>query len=155
MNESGQKIKTKAKKQTKIKLSLFLYDVIIFMAVAALLFALYQGGRALSLRGVLQQSALAFVCIFGMRKVTHIYRQIWRYGGIQCYIRLILADAAGCVLYLALEKALPVEHIAFARLLAFCCMNLLGTLAMRMCSIVLPINAAIRTILRERCCASC
>ena len=90
-----------------------------------------------------------------MRKVTHIYRQIWRYGGIQCYIRLILADAAGCVLYLALEKALPVEHIAFARLLAFCCMNLLGTLAMRMCSIVLPINAAIRTILRERCCASC
>ena len=130
MNESRQKIKTK--KQMKIKLSLFLYDAIIFMAIAVLLFVLYQGGGALSTRGVLQQSALAFVCIFGMRKATHIYRQIWRYGGIQCYIRLLLADAGGFLLYLALEKALPVEQIAFTRLLAFCCMNLLGALAIRM-----------------------
>ena len=30
------------------------------------------------------------VCIFGIRLLGNIYGQVWRYGGIQCYMRLIL-----------------------------------------------------------------
>ena len=112
----------------KVKLSLFLYDAVVFLLVDVLLLVLYRGGN-LSFRGVLQQSVIAFVCIFGIRKAVQIYRQIWRYGGIQCYIRLLLADAGAFILYLLLEMTLPVGKIAFARLLAFCCMNLLGALA--------------------------
>ena len=129
MNESMKNKKTGAGKQMKVKLSLFLYDAVIFLLVDVLLLVLYRGGGNLSFRGVLQQSVIAFVCIFGIRKAVQIYRQIWRYGGIQCYIRLLLADAGAFILYLLLEMTLPVEKIAFARLLAFCCMNLLGALA--------------------------
>ena len=115
----------------KVKLSLFLYDAMVFLLVDVLLLVLYRGGN-LSFRGVLQQSLIAFACIFGMRQAIQIYRQIWRYGGIQCYIRLMLADGGAFVLYLLLETVLPVEKIAFVRSLAFCCMNLLGALAIRM-----------------------
>ena len=131
MNESRLNKKTSSGKQMKVKLSLFLYDAVVFLLVDVLLLVLYRGGN-LSFRGVLQQSVIAFVCIFGIRKAVQIYRQIWRYGGIQCYIRLMLADGGAFVLYLLLETVLPVEKIAFVRSLAFCCMNLLGALAIRM-----------------------
>ena len=132
MTERDFRTKACSGKQTKIKLSLLLYDAIVFLMADVLLLVLYNGGAKLSGNGVLQQSVLAFACIFGVRRASNIYRQIWRYGGIQCYIRLMLADAAAFALYLLLEILLPVEKIAFVRLLAFCCMNLLGALAIRM-----------------------
>ncbi|MDY2626736.1 MAG: nucleoside-diphosphate sugar epimerase/dehydratase [Lachnospiraceae bacterium] len=61
-----------------------------------------------------------------------IYSQIWRYGGIQCYMRLLLTDFVAFLVYLCMERVFPVQHIMFAKLLAFCCMNLLGALAIRM-----------------------
>ena len=116
----------------KVKLPLVLYDVLIFVLTDLLLLVLYRGGKSLSFSGVLQQSLVAFVCIFGSRYATQIYRQIWRYGGIQCYIRLLLADGVAFVLYALLTMVLPVEKIAFVRQLAFICMNLLAALAIRM-----------------------
>lgn len=132
MTERGLKRNDETGKQMKIKFSLFLYDAAIFALIDLLLYVLYQGGGPLSALGVLEQSALAFLSIFGVRHVTQVYRQIWRYGGIQCYIRLLASDALAGLIYLALETLLPVEKIAFARLLAFCCMNLLGALSIRM-----------------------
>lgn len=119
-------------KQMGIKASLFLYDAVIFVLTVFLLFVMYRSQTAMSTQSVILQSALAFVCIFGARCATQIYRQIWRYGGIQCYIRLLLSDAMAFLIYLAIEMALPIERIAFARLLSFCCVNLLGALAIRM-----------------------
>ena len=132
MTERGLKRNDETGKQMKIKFSLFLYDAAIFALIDLLLYVLYQGGGALSALEVLEQSALAFLSIFGVRHVTQVYRQIWRYGGIQCYIRLLASDALAGLIYLTLETLLPVEKIAFARLLAFCCMNLLGALSIRM-----------------------
>lgn len=123
---------TASNKQLGIKITLFLYDVVIFALSAILLFVLYRGQAAMSVRGIVTQSALAFVCIFGVRRLAHIYRQIWRYGGIQCYIRLLFTDGIAFMIYLMIEMALPVERIAFSRLLSFCCVNLLGSLAIRM-----------------------
>ena len=71
-------------KQFQVKLSLFLYDAFIFIMIDILLFVLYQGGGRLSIRGVLEQSVIAFACIFGVRRAAQVYQQIWRYGGIQC-----------------------------------------------------------------------
>ena len=120
------------RKQVGIRLSLAFYDFIIFCIVDLLLFVFYQGAGNLNTEGVLWQSVLAVACIFGCRFLGKIYRQIWRYGGIQCYIRLLITDAAACIFYLIAEKLLPVQHIAFAKLLAFVCMNTLGALAIRM-----------------------
>ena len=132
MIERTTRPETEPRKQMKVKLPLVLYDVLIFVLTDLLLLVLYRGGKILSLAGVLQQSLVAFVCIFGVRYGEQIYRQIWRYGGIQCYIRLLLADGMAFVLYFALTRMLPVEEIAFVRQLAFSSMNLLGALAIRM-----------------------
>lgn len=120
-------------KKWKIRWPLVVYDVGILFALDVLLLFFYDG---LSWQGVLLHSTLSFACVFTARSVGHIYRQIWRYGGIQCYIRLLIADAAAFVVNLAIEKTIPlfvqIEQITFARLLALSSMNLLGALAMRM-----------------------
>lgn len=120
------------KKQLEVKASLISYDIVIFALVDVLLFVLYKGSGALDLSGVIVQSVLAFVPIFTCRYVGKIYSQIWRYGGIQCYIRLLLTDSVAFLCYCCLERLLPVQHIMLAKLIAFCCMNLLGSLAIRM-----------------------
>lgn len=70
--------------------------------------------------------------IFPIRLIGNIYGQIWRYGGIQCYIRLLYTDAIAFIVYFALELLLPVEKITFARMLSLSSINLLGALTLRM-----------------------
>lgn len=115
-----------------IKIPLVIYDLLIFLIVDAILYVVYQGAGELNPTGVLIQSSMALIVIFGARFLGKIYRQIWRYGGIQCYIKLLAADAIAFCTYLIIERALPIQHIAFAKLLAFCCMNTLGALGIRM-----------------------
>lgn len=122
----------KKQKNNRLRVPLVFYDLIIFMFADLVLFVLYQGGGNLSTRGMLMQSLLAFSFIFGCRFVGKIYRQIWRYGGIQCYIRLLMADLVAGLLYMVIEQMLPIQHISFAKLLAFVCVNTLGSLAIRM-----------------------
>ena len=122
----------KKQKNNRLRVPLVFYDLIIFMFADLVLFVLYQGGGNLSTRGMLMQSLLAFFFIFGCRFVGKIYRQIWRYGGIQCYIRLLMADLVAGLLYMVIEQMLPIQHISFAKLLAFVCVNTLGSLAIRM-----------------------
>ncbi|MDO4483110.1 MAG: nucleoside-diphosphate sugar epimerase/dehydratase [Clostridia bacterium] len=119
-------------KKFSVKLSLGLFDALIFAAVVMVLFVYYRGGGKMSMYAVLTHSALAAVCIFGMRIGMHIYRQIWRYGGIQCYILMLLADGCAFMLYLMLSYLIKIPHIAVVRILAFSCINLLGALAIRM-----------------------
>ena len=120
-------------KKWKIKWPLVVYDICILLALDVLLLFFYDG---LSWKGVLLHSLLSFVCVFTARNLGCVYRQIWRYGGIQCYIRLLIADGAAFVVNLIFEKTIPlfvhIEQISFARLLALASMNLLGALAMRM-----------------------
>lgn len=122
----------KKQKNNRLRVPLVFYDLIIFMFADLVLFVLYQGGGNLSTGGMLMQSLLAFFFIFGCRFVGKIYRQIWRYGGIQCYIRLLMADFVAGLLYMVIEHLLPIQHISFAKLLAFVCVNTLGSLAIRM-----------------------
>ena len=115
-----------------IRWKLFFYDVIVFAVTSVFLLVLYEGPVKLTQRGEAQQMLLAFVCVFACRLVGKIYGQIWRYGGIQCYVKMLCTDAVAFVLYLGLELSLPVEKITFARLLCLSCLNLLGALTLRM-----------------------
>ena len=112
--------------------TLVLYDLVVYGLSATLLLGIYGWNDRLSIYGILQQTALALVCIFPIRLIRNIYKQIWRYGGIQCYIRLLYADAIAFIVYFVLELLLPVEKITFARMLSLSSINLLGALAMRM-----------------------
>ena len=115
---------------------LAIYDALILLFVDIVLLGLYRSVEELSVKGVITHGLISFVCIFLVRSWGHIYQQIWRYGGIQCYIRLLFVDAAAFVLNLTVELILRyvpvIERITFARMLAVACMNLLCAMAIRM-----------------------
>ena len=115
-----------------IRWMLVLYDAAVFILVSVLMFVFYEGNNKLSYIGIVQQSMLALVCVFGSRLVGNVYGQIWRYGGIQCYIRLLCTDAIAFLVYMGFELLLPIEKITFPRMLCLSCLNLLGALSLRM-----------------------
>ncbi len=120
-------------KKMNIKWQLIIYDLMILLLVDFLLLYAYRGsGQILSVRGVWVQILLTVISVFSARLIGCVYQQIWRYGGIQCYIRLLLVDACAFGVNLLLERVLPVEGVPFVTLLSVACMNLLGALAMRM-----------------------
>lgn len=119
-------------KKLNIRWQLVAYDVLILFVVDLLLLVFYKSDNVLTNSGIMAQAALTFICVFASRFVGRIYRQLWRYGGVQCYIRLLVGDGCAFLINLALEIVLPIQKIRFVRLLAISCMNLLGALAIRM-----------------------
>ena len=91
---------------------LVLYDLMIYAVVTAGLLILYNGVDKLDTAGILQQVCLSVLCIFVARLIGKVYGQVWRYGGIQCYIRLLFTDSIAFVAYLCLELLLPVQKIS-------------------------------------------
>lgn len=108
------------------------YDLVVYAIVAVILLVIYGGTDKLLPVGMVQQACLSAVCIFVARLVGNIYGQVWRYGGIQCYIRLLSTDSIAFLVYLCLELILPIQKITFARMLSLVSLNLLGALALRM-----------------------
>lgn len=119
-------------KKSNTRWPLVVYDVIVYIIVSILLLWIYGGNGNLTNAGTLQLSILGFACIFICRMIGNIYGQIWRYGGIQGYIRLIFSDAIAFILLIILQATLPIERIAFDRALSLVCVNLLGAISIRM-----------------------
>lgn len=119
-------------KKSNTRWPLVVYDVIVYIIASILLLWIYGGNGNLTNAGSLQLSILGFVCIFICRMIGNIYGQIWRYGGIQGYIRLIFSDALAFILLIILQATLPIERITFDRALSLVCVNLLGAISIRM-----------------------
>ena len=111
---------------------LVVYDVIVYIIASILLLWIYGGNGNLTNAGSLQLSIIGFVCIFICRMIGNIYGQIWRYGGIQGYIRLIFSDAIAFILLIILQATLSIERMSFDRALSLVCVNLLGAISIRM-----------------------
>lgn len=109
MKKSTNLKDTKQKDVLNIRWMLVGYDLIVYAIVASILLAAYGGTDKLSSTGILQQVCLSAVCIFAVRLLGKIYGQVWRYGGIQCYIRLLFTDAIAFLVYLCLELLLPIQ----------------------------------------------
>ena len=132
-NENNRELKRTQQNSTpNIRWMLVGYDLIVYAVVAIILLVIYGGMDKLSSTGILQQVCLSALCIFAARLLGKIYGQVWRYGGIQCYIRLLFTDTIAFIAYLCLELMLPVQKITFARMLSLASLNLLGALALRM-----------------------
>ena len=123
---------SKSLKKSNTRWPLVVYDVIVYIIASILLLWIYGGNGNLTNAGSLQLSILGFVCIFICRMIGNIYGQIWRYGGIQGYIRLIFSDAIAFILLIILQATLPIERITFDRALSLVCVNLLGAISIRM-----------------------
>ena len=115
-----------------IRWRLVVYDILILALVDLLLLVLYKAPPVLLLWEVLMHFLVTLICIFGARFIGGVYKRVWRYGGIQSYIRLLIVDGiAFWITYIA-QLVLPIRQIAFSRVLSVACMTLLGTLAIRM-----------------------
>lgn len=88
------------KKQFHMPRILIVYDMLVYLIAAVLLLVLYEGNDKLTTSGIFQQVVLSAGCIFAVRIAGKIYGQVWRYGGIQCYIRLLFTDAIAFIIYL-------------------------------------------------------
>ena len=130
--EYGLQGNSNKKAASKIRWALVGYDLIIYAAVAFILLVLYSGNNGLSSVGIIQQICLSAGCIFAARLIGKVYGQVWRYGGIQSYLRLVITDFVAFLAYLILEIALPVQGITFARMLSIVSVNLLGAMTIRM-----------------------
>ncbi len=118
---------------TKIRWMLVLYDILSFTVVALFLLVVIHGLVATaSYNGLIEQSFLALICILVCRLLGKVYRQIWRYGGIQCYLRLLMTDMAALGLYLILSACFPVGRLSFIEAVALILMNAVFSLGMRM-----------------------
>ena len=119
-------------KKHNIKWPLVFYDIFILLVIDLVLLFLYKSNENLTVPGILIQAAISFFCVFTARFIGGIYSLIWRYGGIQCYMRLLVVDFCAFAANLILEAALPIEHITAARVLSISSVNLLCALAIRM-----------------------
>ena len=133
LNESNMnQNRTKQSSTPNIRWMLVGYDLTVYAVVAIVLLVLYGGMDKLSTTGIIQQICLSVLCIFATRLIGKVYGQVWRYGGIQCYIRLLFTDSIAFIAYLCLELLLPVQKITFARMLSLVSLNLLCALVLRM-----------------------
>lgn len=119
-----------------MKWALVLYDFVLFLAVDTVLYAVYWEFLQVNWRDIFINSAFAFGSVLICRLFGNIYKQIWRYGGIQCYIRLIITDAFASVIFVALEYLLcrPLQFVRLRlfMMVALMSVNLLLSLTMRM-----------------------
>ena len=123
---------SKKSNRFNIRWLLVFYDICIYAVVCFLLLMVYEDVVVSTIGNNFQIAIIGFAAIFSMRFAFDIYRQIWRYGGIQTYIRLLICDGCGFALFFVLELILPVEKILIVKILAISCINLLGALALRM-----------------------
>ncbi len=119
-------------KKFNVRWQLVAYDFLIFILMKGTLLWLWPDRDGLQPIELLIQTGVSFACIFGMRLLGNIYQQIWRYGGIQCYIRLLAVDGFAFLLNYGISRLLPVAKLTFFHMLSVACMNLLCALAMRM-----------------------
>ena len=133
-NSEGRLSQNTAKRPRKINVRwmLVLYDLICFFISDLIFLILYGIDGDMSVEGIVYHSLISAGCILAVRFMFNIYSLIWRYGGIQSYIRLLISDGIGFLFYFTLAITLPIERISFARITAICCVDLLGALAMRM-----------------------
>ena len=123
---------SKNRKENNTRWSLVVYDVIVYAISSLLLIWLYGGNESLTNTESLKLTVLAFAIIFVCRLIGHIYGQIWRYGGIQGYIRMIVSDGFAFILLYVVQMGLPIQRMSFARTLSLVCVNLLGAITIRM-----------------------
>ncbi len=115
-----------------IRWLLVFYDCVVFAAASFLLFFVYKGVFDLSTKERLIQSGIAFLIIFACRFLFSIYRLVWRYGGIQSYIRMILSDFCAFIVYLLVRQFIPTQKVSALSIISLFCMSLLGSMVMRM-----------------------
>ena len=119
-------------KRTGIRWALVFYDSIITIGIEAL-FLLFYGGTKLDLMSLMTHVVVELFAIIGVRFAFNIYSTIWRYGGIQNYMKMMFSDGVAFIIYLLFCRfIIPVDRIPVVTMVAMSSMILLGSLVIRM-----------------------
>ena len=86
----------------------------------------------LPLPQILFQFGAGFVFLYGWRLIFSVYRQIWRFGSIPSFVRLLEADGCAGICYCAFVKLLPFAQIRIIQAISIISIDLLLCLAMRL-----------------------
>ena len=115
-----------------VRWMLVFYDALVYLFVSLFFLVIYPSSidELTGLR-ILAVMLTGFACVTVCRLILGVYQQIWRYGGMQAYIRLILADAIGGTVFILLRYIPAIPRITFARAAALVSINLLGALTIR------------------------
>ena len=119
-------------KRTGIRWALVFYDSIITIGIE-ILFLLFYGGSKLDLMSFITHGVVELFAIIGVSFAFNIYRTIWRYGGIQNYMKMMISDGVAFIIYLLFCRfIIPVDRIPVVTMVAMSSMILLGSLVIRM-----------------------
>ena len=124
-----------------IRWALVFYDYLIYLAVVIFALFLYYTKNLSDFAALNGDKWLqilfhfligAFICS-ASRFFWKVYGQIWRYGGVQSYIRLMFADACYLLIYYLLVRFLPfLDHIGALLVIFIVFSNTIICLAVRM-----------------------
>ena len=115
-----------------IRWNLVFYDFIVLVVTAFLVLDVVRGGSSMGLHLIINHTALYALIVFFFRFVFQIYSLVWRYGGIQSYVKLMLAEFVAFVFYFIIARILHMAAMLQVRMLAFILLDLVTVLWMRM-----------------------
>ena len=120
---------------------LLMYDIIIYLIVVVFALFLYYTSNLSNISALTGEKWLqilfhfligSFVCVVA-RFFWKVYGQIWRYGGVQSYLRLMFADTCALITYYILQKYLPfIDHIGALNVIFIIFTNTIVCLSVRM-----------------------
>ena len=111
---------------------LWIYDLLVFLAVEIITYIQFKSYITLTVFEITVNVLVSLICVFFARFVGRIYNQMWRYGGIQCYIRLIVVDVIAALVNCILMAIAPLDSLPPVHLMSVFCMDLLIALSIRM-----------------------
>ena len=90
-----------------VRWMLVFYDTLIYAVVVVFAFLIYRNHPLKDLQ-ILWHGLLGWALCVAARGIWNVYGQIWRYGGVQSYVRLMLADSCFLVAYYLMQRFIPV-----------------------------------------------
>ena len=119
-------------KRLYLRWKLVCYDALVFLFSVIFLKLTSWSMRILPAEQIAAAvTVFAAVLLLG-RIIGGIYQQIWRYGGIQCYVRLVIVDILIFPFNFLASVLIPFQRLRFSDMLLLSCLVLLGTLTIRM-----------------------
>ena len=118
----------------RVRWMLIIYDIILASGVTILFLRLPQS--TMGWEYTMAHAGMAVGIIILLRFLWRVYHQIWRYGGVQSYIALMIADGCATFTYYTLQHFVfinaPELRLTFRQIACFIPVGTLLALALRM-----------------------
>ncbi len=115
-----------------LKYYLILLDFLIYV-ISDVIFLVFHLSNPVGISNeqLLYQFLMGGLSLFAFRIFVGVYRQDWRHGYLEPYIRLTIADILGGIAYIIFARTLGTRDILFITLFAIIVFNFVGALLLR------------------------